>query len=198
MKTTIAGTAQLRLAGFSFESVSEATTDARGVRTVAGGSALFSADGTRRHVLSRELGGRRTACYVGQNPSVAGATRNDPTVHRIIHLTRILGFGRFDLVNEWDLISTDPRVLATHPLANGPENDRYIVATARAAHIVICAWGTGGALSGRDKVVCELLRRAGVSMFHLGLCLDGSPKHPLARGRHRIPDTIVPTMWSGA
>lgn len=192
--------AQLSLSGFSYEA-SGTTGAPRTIRvggSIVGGSALFSTDGTRRHVLSRELGGRRTLCFVGQNPSDAGADRNDPTVHRCIHLTRILGFGRFDLVNEWDLISSTPDVLATHPEPNGPENDRYIVATARAAQLVICAWGSGGALFDRDKAVCELLRRAGVSMFHLGLNLDGSPKHPHARGKHRIPDAIVPTMWSGA
>lgn len=33
------------------------------------------------------------------------------------------------------------------------------------------------------------------SLRCLGVTQDGSPKHPLARGFHRIPEQTYPTIW---
>lgn len=71
------------------------------------GSAVFSEDGRFRFVLSRWWRPGPRALIIGANPSKAGWPENDPTVHRIIALTRERWAG-FDLVNECPFISTDP------------------------------------------------------------------------------------------
>lgn len=145
--------AQLTLSGFSFESTSE-TLD--GVTT--GGSALFDPTHTYRWHLSRELGpSPRRVCFVMLNPSEAAAERNDSTLHRCMHFGRLLRFGGLDVVNEFGLVATDPAELEAHPDPVGPENDFHLVRVARAAQLVICGWGAGGSLRGRDREVCRLL-----------------------------------------
>mgnify|MGYP001599210789 CR=1 FL=1 len=63
------------------------------------------------------------------------------------------------------------------------------------ANKVIVAWGNDGALDGRDRKVLAMLRCFGVRVHHLGLTKSGYPKHPLARGKHRIPGDTTPTEW---
>lgn len=161
------------------------------------GDAVFDETGAYRYRLSRELGGARTVCWVMLNPSTADHERDDPTLKRCIGFARALGYGRLDVVNLFALRSSDPSALETHPDPIGPANDEHIVAVARAAQLVICAWGAGGSLLDRDAHVRGLLERAGVSLFALAFTGDGAPRHPLARGRSRIPDDAKPILWSG-
>ena len=36
---------------------------------------------------------------------------------------------------------------------------------------------------------------AGIDLYAFGLNANGTPKHPLARGKNRIPDDAVPFLW---
>ena len=69
----------------------------------------------------------------------------------------------------------------------GPENDDAIVEAARDCEPIICAWGVVAApLRWRiAQVRAQLAIRA---VFALGLSGAGDPKHPLARGRSRVPN----------
>src|SRR5262249_34856470 len=64
--------------------------------------------------------------WVMLNPSKAGATRNDATINRIDAFTARHHFTRFDVVNLFSLIATDPRPLLHHPDPVGEGNDEMI------------------------------------------------------------------------
>lgn len=89
----------------------------------------------------------------------------------------------------------------------GPVNDAAILEACRGAEHVIAAWGNHGedlnffaqhiphAVT-RGEFVRAMLVAAGVELLHLGTTACGAPKHPLARGKHRIPADLAPVPWS--
>lgn len=89
----------------------------------------------------------------------------------------------------------------------GPTNDAAILEACRGAEHVIAGWGNHGedlnffaqyiphAVT-RGEFVRAALARAGIPLLHLGLTGCGAPKHPLARGKHRIPGDLRPSEWS--
>src|SRR5262249_61174931 len=110
--------------------------------------------------------------WVMLNPSKAGATRNDATINRIDAFTARHHFTRFDVVNLFSLIATDPRPLLHHPDPVGEGNDEMIarvVSEPRAR--VVLAWGAvaeAAALRPRAAAVTGLLARLGVEPWILG------------------------------
>jgi hypothetical protein len=63
------------------------------------------------------------------------------------------------------------------------------------ASLVVVAWGNGGVLHGRAREVGQRLAAAGIRLWCLGATKDGHPKHPLARGRERVPDDAPLIPW---
>lgn len=133
------------------------------------------------------------------NPSDADALEPDPTLGECVKFSTAWGFGVTELVNLWALRSPYPADLRKY--ANGwrgddEVNDQAILDACTGATIVVAAWGTNGALDHRAAFVRGLLNERGVKLHHLGLTKDGWPKHPLARGKHRIPSDQKPIPWS--
>ena len=83
------------------------------------------------------------------------------------------------MVNIFALRSTDPASLYTVADPVGPDNDAAILEMVEGAGVAICAWGTHGALNGRDTAVRTLLRNAGVVPHCLGTTANGHRRHPL-------------------
>jgi hypothetical protein len=154
-------------------------------------SAVFSACGTWRYLLRRELeAGEGVVNFVMLNPSTADAVRDDPTIRRCIGFARRWGCRELLVTNLFALRTPDPRALRRADDPVGPENDRYLRdaagRVADTAGLLVAAWGTHGALDGRDVAVLALLREvmgrapAGAArMAHLGLTAGGLPRHPL-------------------
>lgn len=160
-------------------------------------SASFSACGTYRYELWRELGsllesdGKGTCLFIMLNPSTADTTLNDPTISRCIKFARRWGYSFLAVGNLYAFRSSDPSVLrkATDPV--GPDNDYYLGKLASEADLIVAAWGTNPSQSRVADVISCIDR----DIHCLGVTNDGSPKHPLARGRHRIPDDTEPQPW---
>jgi hypothetical protein len=77
------------------------------------------------------------------------------------------------------------------------ENDRAIAEAAQQAGSVVAAWGAVPWARGREaRLAAELARAGGPPLQCLGTTLDGSPLHPMARGRMRVPDDRQPMPWS--
>jgi len=132
--------------------------------------------GQYRYTLWRECGpADARVAFVMLNPSTADATRDDPTIRRVIGFARSWGYGSVEVVNLFAYRAPYPRILRTVPDPIGPQNDRYLVQAVRRAQLVVAAWGTGH-LPGRDRAVIGLL---GESLYCLGTTQGGCPRHPL-------------------
>lgn len=156
--------------------------------------AVFSACLTWRYLLWRSWADMvtplRTAMWIMLNPSTADDARLDPTCTRVREFTRAWGYSRFIVGNLFALRSTDPDALYAHHDPVGPENDRYLIATAREANLVVCGWGNHAALEQRGRAVAAALLDAGVRLHLLRLNGSGHPAHPLY-----LPGSLRPTPW---
>jgi hypothetical protein len=162
----------------------------RGVASA--GSAVFSACGQYRYLLTRRLteNGSEHGCepnkmatFIMLNPSTADATRNDPTIRRCIGFAQQWACGTLQVLNLFAVRATLPQTMKQTDDPVGPENQQWFERVLRAApvdsHIVVCAWGVHGAFRGQDRVVLGWLRELGIASFALGVTRDGHPCHPL-------------------
>ena len=131
-------------------------------------------------------------CLIMLNPSKADAAADDPTITRCRRRAmrqeyRGKRFGSIVVVNLYAWRATDPDGLLTwapggmlrvvRPDAVGPDNDRHITERARAADLVVAAWGAHRFAEARAADVRRLL--AGVPLMCLGTVASGAPRHPL-------------------
>lgn len=156
--------------------------------------ATFSPCGIYRYALWRLWADTPPLLFLMLNPSTADETSNDPTVERCERRARALGFGGLRVANLFALRSTDPRALRHHPDPVGPENDRHILAAARKAAQVVCAWGIHGRLGNRSQAVTRLLLAAGIPLHILSLTRDSEPSHPLYLPYHLEPQPWIPAF----
>lgn len=154
-------------------------------------TAVYSDDERYRFLLTRvwEPAGRR-ALFIMLNPSTATEAQNDPTVERCERRARTLGYGAFRVCNIFAWRDTDPKKMRAAVDPVGAENDAAILESAPWADSIVCAWGSHGAHLGRGRHVEALLRATGLPLYHLGLNMDGQPKHPLYIGY-----AVQPTLW---
>jgi hypothetical protein len=112
--------------------------------------------------------------FIGLNPSTANEERSDPTIRRVSRFAKDNGYGGFQMLNLFTLVSSKPEILLTHPnpLLNANEALEYPALFFVSA---VFAWGAFKQARERAKEV--------IPMFPDALCLgknaDGSPKHPL-------------------
>jgi hypothetical protein len=134
------------------------------------------------------------------NPSIADEDRPDPTLTRCASWARSLGYGGVEIVNVFPLVSTDPRGLEMH--------DHLETAGRNAAHIRDLATRTTLIMGFGDLVTTAWLRRlamprlreivgalSGLEVYALAVNENGSPRHPLARGRQHIASSTTPTPY---
>jgi hypothetical protein len=133
------------------------------------------------------------------NPSTADAFQPDPTVNECRKRAVALFADVLEVVNLFALRSPYPADLRkrAHGYRGDDElNNDEILAACTGAHRVIAAWGNGGKLDHRATIVRRLLADHAIALHHLGTTQDGFPKHPRARGKHRIPADQQPIAWS--
>lgn len=182
------------------------------------GWARFSDDMTMRYRLARSLttlpitvdessghvmtlGGSpaKRCVWIMLNPSTADAFQPDPTVNECRKRSIALGADALEVVNLFALRSPYPADLKKRAYGfRGDDaiNNTEILAACIGAQRVIAAWGNHGALDYRAQTVRRMLAEHGITLHHLGKTQDGYPKHPLARGKHRIPADQQPIAWS--
>jgi hypothetical protein len=172
--------------------------------------ALFH--GRNRLTLTRRWGDGPQACVIGCNPSDADALKDDPTSRWWNTWFREFGFGGYDAVNLYPFCTSNPvecrRVVAT--IDHGAWDVRddlhfvnlpHVVAKAKAAHQVFVCWG---AIAWDDLWIDHLVEeiQSGEGpypdLWCWGVTSSGAPKHPMARGVHRIPRDQKPILWKAA
>ncbi len=175
-------------------------------------NATFSRDRTLRLTLTREWGPGPLVCYIGHNPSAAAEDKEDPTSHLFRHFAQANGFGRYVTVNMYPRISADPKECRKWAdwESNGPDwyarddilnNVDVIAREAKAADRVVACWGN---LMQDDMLIEHVIEaiQSGVEpypdIYCLGTTNNGAPKHPLARGVHRLPRDQKYILWRAA
>lgn len=160
-------------------------------------------DNNDRIVLSngRSPGKIKRVAFVMLNPSTANAFKPDPTIRNVIRISARLGYDVVSIVNLFAFRSPWPEDLAKRGILergdDGANNAIILHATATAT-TTIAAWGTGGVLGDRADYIRARIALQGNQLYHLGLTQGGHPKHPHARGVHRMPTDITPTLWPHA
>lgn len=174
-------------------------------------SAFFAREGCRVR-LSRDWGDGPRALVIGCNPSTADALRDDPTSRWWNGWFERAGFGGYDAANLYPFCTPSPA--ECRKIADGIEGGDWgardalhfenlpaLVSMARAAKQVFVCWG---AIAWDDfwiEHVVEEIQSGEApypDLWCWGLTSNGSPKHPLARGAHRIPRDQPPLLWRAA
>jgi hypothetical protein len=152
--------------------------------------AVFSSCMKFRYSLERKWNaGSRFVMFCGLNPSTADEITNDPTVRRCIVYAQDWGYDGLLMANAFAFRGTDPRSMLHAEDPVGPENNRWLIAMASRAALVVCAWGVHGAHRNRSDEVHYMLQHI-KPLYSLGLTKDGYPRHPLYLRRD-----IQPQLW---
>ena len=143
-------------------------------------TAIVSACGRYRYLLTRHWGGGSALPFVMLNPSTADADLDDPTIRRCVGFAVREGCGGVEIANLYAWRATKPEEL--WPIADpyGPDNDAALAGVARRAVAagmpVVCAWGAYG---GRNNRPLVLMQQTGAVFLCLGRTEGGQPRHPL-------------------
>lgn len=144
-------------------------------------SAIFSEDRQHRYTLWREWcpadGSiqKPYAMFIGLNPSTADEVQDDPTIRRCIGFAKLWGYRALCMTNLFAFRATNPKDMASAVDPVGPDNDKWLRASALQAEVIVAAWGKEGAFMKRDIHVINMF----ADLKCLGTNKDGSPKHPL-------------------
>jgi hypothetical protein len=152
--------------------------------------AKFSRCRRWRYLLWRRWSDGPVANFLMLNPSTADEVRLDPSCTRARNYAAQWKFGALVVTNLFGWRATDPGEMKATRDPVGRGNDRAILAAARSADLVVCAWGNHGAHLGRSHYVFARLKDAGVKLHVLRMNGCGEPAHPLY-----LPGTLVPERW---
>lgn len=127
----------------------------------------------------------KTMVFVMQNPSVANAEQDDPTIRRCIGFAKREGCGALVVRNVFALIATDERELLTHNDPIGPDNWKWL-SSAKSVSLgteLVVAWGNRLGPKKRSifrtaycQAACACI---GQHPKCFGVTKSGDPKHPL-------------------
>lgn len=174
-------------------------------------TAAFGDNGIRWK-LTRDWGPGPRALAIGCNPSDAGAERDDPTSRWWNTWFRWAGFGGYDAMNLYPFITSSPaecrRIADWEKTNDWWARDRLLfsnlpmlVEAAKTAHQVFVCWGAIAWDDDFIEHVIEAIQSGGApypDLWCWGTIASGAPKHPMARGLHRIPRGQKPILWRAA
>lgn len=169
-------------------------------RPPSGATISDDEDGIYRYDLRRTWGSLHRPgeiiCFIGLNPSVANAYKNDPTITREIGFAQREGFAGLIKVNLYAAVSTDPKKLFKIPNAIGHENDEYIQSAVKRSAMIVPCWGNGVLpdIDRYSEARCAAVTRliGEYELRVLGVTKHGEPAHPL-----RLPKNRAFTEWHG-
>lgn len=166
-----------------------------------------------RYWLKRAWGAGPLILWAMCNPSDADATRDDPTMLRVMEFSLRWGFGSCVVVNLVPVISSTPAAAVNWAKEvrrsdfykyQNPEWTDYVenlghcLDMIKAATTHVAAWGNilppdfardwlQSIAESDDEFGGIEDDRQPVEWVCLGMTQSGAPKHPLARGKHRVP-----------
>jgi hypothetical protein len=141
-----------------------------------------------------------TVAWLMCNPSIGDGLVDDPTIRRVIQFSREHYGGSCAIVNLWSLVTPYPAdlwpALGSIDHEAHRRNQGAIQRVISTAFLRVVAFGAEPMR--RDPVLVPHLIRlftAGIDPFCLGTSDDGWPLHPLARGKHAIPNGTRLRVW---
>ena len=145
-----------------------------------------------RYTLTREWEpAPRMMVWIMLNPSTADHQVDDPTIQACMGFARRNGCGGICVVNLFAFRSSSPAVMRQALDPVGPRNNtilkQVLTRAVRSGGTVVAGWGNGGDHLGRAHEVARLCHQWGVDLKCFATTQAGWPRHPLARGAHRIP-----------
>ena len=160
--------------------------------------------------LSRDWGQGPRALVIGCNPSNADASRDDPTVRWWNAWFASNGFSGYDAMNLYPFVSSSPAECRgivdggihgdweTHDLLKFVNLPALQGAAKGASQVFVC-WGAIAWDQDWIEYVVEAVQVANgkPELWCWGETASGAPKHPLARGKHRIPADQPAVVWRG-
>lgn len=176
-------------------------------------SAEFSPCERLRWTLTRIWdAGRPLLLVAGFNPSTAGVEVNDPTILLTCLLADHNGYGGIVMVNLCPLRSSVPAPAIAMLKASQVDGDvaqravlwqnmEHVRQQLQRSAAVLLAWGAMGAHAGawHQTLVQEVREfRPRRAVFRLGVCGNGHPKHPMARGKHKVPPNAPFLPWEAS
>lgn len=129
--------------------------------------------------------------WIMLNPSTANESKLDPTLTRCFRWMAAWGFAEMVILNLFAYRSPHPAEMFRRVDPIGEGNNYHIARETADADKIVVAWGAHGAGEYAEKrvaTVLDILRDK--ELWCLGLTANGSPIHPLARGKHRVPDNV--------
>jgi hypothetical protein len=148
------------------------------------------------------------------NPSMGDDSIDDPTILRMIHFTWAWGFDGLAVYNVYPFRTPSPKECAKTVIGWDKrqdwwvrdtiwENHRFIATELANIDAAIVAWGAPAEPLGFETVMwAERLfdtindpdgpRANTLRTWCIGLTGGGHPKHPMARGVHRVPNDARP------
>lgn len=113
--------------------------------------------------------------FIGLNPSVADADKDDPTIRRVIGFSRSWGYGGVHMMNCFSYVSTDPKRC---DFTMGHDINYFHLEKIKdcVAEVIFC-WGNNDYV--KDLGVYNDLIHLFPDAKALGFNKNGSPKHPL-------------------
>lgn len=158
-------------------------------------------EGEYRWVLRREWSAGPSIAWVGLNPSTADGTIDDPTILREVKFSHAWGFGSLIKLNIYPFRSSSPKILQSwlnrrnlDTSVNEAIEKNYNSAFQILCdvHLRVAAWGLGGDIADIESF---FVAAQNLPWHCVGINSNGSPKHTLARGRHRVPNNQMPIPW---
>lgn len=159
-------------------------------------TAEYSPCGIYRYKLMHRWRTGPLVMFCMMNPSTASHVASDRTVNKTGQIARWMGFGGQMVGNACAARFTDKNRLLDLSDPAGPRNLAALIEMAAEAEMIVIAHGKlPGKLQVHADAMCSLLRAAGRELHVLRQATDGTPMHPLARGRGFIPVKTDPVVW---
>lgn len=162
-----------------------------------------------RPLLCRQWGPEPPCLFVGHNPSTADALQEDPTTRRWQSFARRWGHGGYYAVNLYPYRASAPADCYAWRDAQRESNEvevaiamaknlDLIEETARKCTRIVVCWGDLAREPDVARTVSARLLTVRSHLCCFGLTKSGNPKHPMARGRSRVPDDFEATTLQAA
>lgn len=130
------------------------------------------------------------------NPSTADASKNDPTIRKVIEFAKRNGFGGIIVVNLFAFRATDVNELKRAGDPVGPLNMHYLFCAMMRTDTTLVAWGASAKLPPSLRThwfaLAEMAHAMDRPLYCLGTNMDRHPKHPVMGVPYDTPFQI----WS--